>query len=83
MSVVEVDKKYRIVVTKEIRKLVPLKPNQKVYLLAAGKEIILIPIPEGLNEELNKVSGDIAWNRQIRENLEQFLLSNSLKENDE
>lgn len=83
MNIVEVDKNYRIVITKEIRKLVPLKPNQKVYLLAAGKEILLMPIPERLNEELNKLSGNVVWNRQIRENLEQFLLSNSLRKKDE
>lgn len=80
MNVVEVDKNYRIVITKEIRTLVPIKPNQKVYLLAAGKEIILMPIPENLNEELDKLSGDIIWNRKVREDLEQFLLSNTLRE---
>ena len=80
MNIVEVDKNYRIVITKEIRNLISIKPKQKVYLLAAGKEIILIPIPEDLNAELDKLSGDIIWNRKIRENIEQFLLSNITRE---
>ncbi len=82
VNVVEVDKNYRIVITKEIRKSIPLKPKQKVYLLAAGKEIVIIPLPENINEELDKLCGDITWNREVRENLESFLTSKMLREKD-
>lgn len=79
LTIVEVDKNYRIVISKEIRKLFSIKPGQKVYLLAAGDKIILIPLPENLNEELDKLSSNIEWNRNVRENLEQFLISKAVK----
>ncbi len=75
MTIVEVDKNYRIVISKEIRKIIPLKPGQKIYLLTVGEEIVLIPLPENVDKELDKLIGDIKWNRKVREETEKFLLS--------
>lgn len=79
MTIVEVDKNYRIVITKEIRKMLSIKPGQKIYLLAAGDEIILIPLPDNVDEELDKLTSNIKWDRKVRENLEQYLLSKALE----
>ena len=76
MPIVEVDKNYRIVLTRDIRKKISIKPGQKIYLLVSGNEIILIPLPENIDEALDKLSGKIVWNRQIREDLEKYLISN-------
>lgn len=79
----EVDKNYRIVLTKEIRNILPIKPGQKIYALVSGEKIILIPLPESLDKELNALSADIKWNRKIREGLEQYLISQTReKKND-
>jgi len=75
LTIVEVDKNYRIVISKEIRKIIPIKPGQKIYLLTVGGEIILIPLPEDVNKELDKLIGDIHWNRKVREEAEKYLLS--------
>jgi len=75
---VEVDKNYRIVITKEIRKILPIKPGQKIYLLAAGDKIILFPLPDNIDEALDKLTADIIWNRNVRENLEKFIISQSV-----
>jgi AbrB family looped-hinge helix DNA binding protein len=83
LSIVEVDKNYRIVISKEIRKVFSIKPGQKVYILAAGDKIILIPLPENIDKELDKLSSDIEWNRKVRENLEQFLVSKAEKKRNE
>ena len=75
MTIVEVDKNYRIVISKEIRKIIPIKPGQKIYVLTAGEEIVLIPLPDDVNKELDKLLGDIQWNRRARDEAEKFLLS--------
>jgi len=76
MTIVEVDKNYRIVITKDIRKKISIKPGQKIYQLVSGNEIILIPLPDNIDEELDNLCGDIVWNRKIREDLEKYLISN-------
>jgi len=83
VTIVEVDKNYRIVISKEIRKMLSIKPGQKIYLLAAGDKIILMPLPGNIDEKLDKLSSDIEWNRNVRESLEQFLISKSVKNTDE
>ncbi len=79
VTLVEVDKNYKMVISEEIRKLFSIKPGQKLYLLAAGGKIILIPLSESINKELDKLISDIEWNRNVRENLEQFLTSKAVK----
>lgn len=59
--------------------MLSIKPGQKIYLLAAGDEIILIPLPDNVDEELDKLTSNIKWDRKVRENLEQYLLSKALE----
>jgi bifunctional DNA-binding transcriptional regulator/antitoxin component of YhaV-PrlF toxin-antitoxin module len=63
--------------------MLSIKPGQKVYLLAAGDKIILMPLPENIDEELDKLSSDIEWNRKVRESLEQYLISKAVEKTDE
>jgi bifunctional DNA-binding transcriptional regulator/antitoxin component of YhaV-PrlF toxin-antitoxin module len=74
MSVVEVGPKYRITIAQNIRKKVPVKVGQKVYLLARFPYMILIPIPERLDEALAKLIGDITYGREERKRAEEHLL---------
>jgi len=74
MSIVEVGPKYRVTLTHNIRKKVPVKVGQKVYLLARHPYLILIPIPEELDDALAKLIGDISYSREERKRAEEQLL---------
>lgn len=74
MAIVEVGPKYRVTITQEIRKKVPLKVGQKVYLQARFPYVILIPIPEKIDETLADLMGDITYDREERKQAEKQLL---------
>jgi len=74
MSVVEVGPKYRVTITQSVRKKVPVRVGQKVYLLARFPYMILIPIPEKVDEALAKLIGDIKYSREERKRAEEHLL---------
>lgn len=74
MSIVEVGPKYRVTITKDIRKRVPLRIGQKVYLLARSPYVVLVPIPERIDEALAGLIGDITYSREERGRAEEQLL---------
>ena len=74
MAIVEVGPKYRITITQDVREKVPVKVGQRVYLLARSPYVILIPIPERIDEALAELIGDITYNREERKRAEEQLL---------
>ena len=74
MSIVEVGPKYRVTSTQNVRKKIPVRVGQRVYLLARFPYLILIPIPENVDEALAKLIGDIAYSREERRRAEEQLL---------
>lgn len=74
MSIVEVSPKYRVTITQDVRKKIPVKIGQRVYLLARFPYVILIPIPERIDEALAELIGDIAYNKKERRRAEEQLL---------
>ena len=74
MSIVEVGPKYRVTITQNVRKKIPVRVGQRVYLLARFPYVILIPIPENVDEALAKLIGDIAYSREERKRAEEQLL---------
>jgi len=74
MSIVEVGPKYRVTITQDVRKKIPVRVGQRVYLLARFPYVILIPIPERVDEALAKLIGDIAYGREERKRAEEQLL---------
>jgi bifunctional DNA-binding transcriptional regulator/antitoxin component of YhaV-PrlF toxin-antitoxin module len=74
MAIVEVGPKYRVTIARNVRRRTPLKVGQKVYLLARPPYIVLIPIPEGVDEALAGLLGDITFSREERERAEEQLL---------
>jgi bifunctional DNA-binding transcriptional regulator/antitoxin component of YhaV-PrlF toxin-antitoxin module len=74
MSIVEVGPKYRVTITQDVRKKIPLKIGQKVYLLARSPYVVLIPIPERIDEALANLIGDIEYDREERKRAEKQLL---------
>ena len=73
MAIVEVGPKYRVTIAQSVHKRTPLKVGQKVYLLARPPYIILIPIPERIDEALAELIGDITFSREERERAEKQL----------
>jgi len=74
MSVVEVGPKYRVTITQNVRKKIPVKIGQRVYLLARFPYVIMIPIPESIDEALAKLIGDVTYGREERRRAEEQLL---------
>jgi len=74
MAIVEVGPKYRITITQDVREKVPVKVGQRVYLLARSPYVILIPIPERIDEALAELIGDITYSREERKRAEEKLL---------
>jgi bifunctional DNA-binding transcriptional regulator/antitoxin component of YhaV-PrlF toxin-antitoxin module len=75
MSIIEVDKRYRITLSKEIRGALGIKKGQKLYALATQKEIILIPLPDDPLKRLAELVGDVQFNREVREKAEEYIRS--------
>jgi bifunctional DNA-binding transcriptional regulator/antitoxin component of YhaV-PrlF toxin-antitoxin module len=74
MAIVEVGSKYRVTIARNVRRKTPLKVGQKVYLSARPPYIVLIPIPENVDEALAELLGDITFSREERERAEEQLL---------
>jgi bifunctional DNA-binding transcriptional regulator/antitoxin component of YhaV-PrlF toxin-antitoxin module len=74
MSIVEIGPKYRVTITQVIRRKIPVSVGQRVYLLARSPYMILIPIPENVDEFLANLIGDITYNREERRRAEEHLL---------
>ncbi|MBC7131361.1 AbrB/MazE/SpoVT family DNA-binding domain-containing protein, partial [Candidatus Bathyarchaeota archaeon] len=71
MAIVEVGPKFRVTITKSVRRKTPLKVGQKVYLLARPPYIVLIPIPDRVDEALAELIGDITFSREERKRAEE------------
>lgn len=74
MSIVEVGPKYRVTITQAVRKRIPVKIGQRVYLLARFPYVIIIPIPERIDEALAELIGDVTYSREERKRAEEQLL---------
>jgi bifunctional DNA-binding transcriptional regulator/antitoxin component of YhaV-PrlF toxin-antitoxin module len=74
VAIVEVGPKYRVTITQGVRRKTPLRVGQKVYLLARPPYIVLIPIPDDVDEALAEILGDIAYSREERKRAEEQLL---------
>ena len=74
MSIVEVGPKYRVTITQDVRRKIPVRVGQRVYLLARFPYVILIPIPDRIDESLAELIGDIAYSREERKKAGEHLL---------
>jgi len=74
LSIVEVGPKYRVTITQDVRKKIPVRVGQRVYLLARFPYVILIPIPENVDDSLAELIGDITYSREERKKAEEHLL---------
>ena len=74
MAIVKVGLKHRFKITQSVRRKTSLKVGQKVYLLARTPHIVLIPIPDNVDEALAEILGDIAYSKGERKRANERLL---------
>lgn len=73
-SLVEVDSRHRVTLTTDVRKHVEVRKGQPVYVLPKGDSFIVIPLNDDVDQELQKLVGDIKFDRTARKKAEAFLL---------
>ncbi|MEM2912319.1 MAG: AbrB/MazE/SpoVT family DNA-binding domain-containing protein [Candidatus Bathyarchaeia archaeon] len=78
MAIVEVGPKFRVTIARSVRRQTPLRVGQKVYLLARPPYIVLIPIPDRVDEALAELIGDITFSRDERKRAEEQLLKEAI-----
>jgi bifunctional DNA-binding transcriptional regulator/antitoxin component of YhaV-PrlF toxin-antitoxin module len=74
MSLVEVDSRYRVTLTTDVRKHIEVRKGQRVYVLPKGDSFIVIPLSEEVDFQLHKLIGDVKFTRAARRRAETFLL---------
>jgi bifunctional DNA-binding transcriptional regulator/antitoxin component of YhaV-PrlF toxin-antitoxin module len=74
MSLVEIDSRYRVTLTTDVRKSVTVRKGQRVYVLPKGDSFVVIPISEDVDSELDRLIGDVKFTRAVRQRAENFLL---------
>lgn len=70
--------KFRVTIARSVRRQTPLRVGQKVYLLARPPYIVLIPIPDRVDEALAELIGDITFSRDERKRAEEQLLKEAI-----
>jgi bifunctional DNA-binding transcriptional regulator/antitoxin component of YhaV-PrlF toxin-antitoxin module len=73
MSLVEIDSRYRVTLTTDVRKHVGVRKGQEVYVLPEGDSFIVIPLTEDIDSGLHKLIGDVKFTRVARRKTETFL----------
>ncbi len=73
MSLVEVDSRYRVTLTSDVRRFVGVKKGQRVYVVPRGDAFVVIPLKEDIDAELHKLIGDVKFDRAARRKAEAFL----------
>lgn len=74
MAIVELDKRHRVTLPKEVRKHFKVVEGQKFYLVPYGNDLIMKPVPKDPSKELSKIVGDFQFSRRDRKKAEKWLL---------
>ncbi len=74
MSLVEVDSRYRVTLTSDVRRFVGVRKGQRVYVVPRGETFVVIPLKEDIDAELHRLIGDVKFDRVARRKAEVFLL---------
>ncbi len=74
MSLVEVDSRYRVTLTSDVRRFVGVRKGQSVYVVPRGDAFVVIPLKEDIDAELHKLIGNVKFDKAARRKAEAFLL---------
>lgn len=73
MSLVKVDQEYRITLTSKLRKAVRVQKGQYVYILSRGDNFVIIPIDEEIDNQLQKLIGNVKFDKAAKKKTQAFL----------
>ncbi len=74
MAIVELDKRHRVTLPKEVRKRFRVVEGQKFFLVPYGDDLIMKPVPKDPSKELSKIVGDFSFGKDERKKAEKWLL---------
>jgi len=74
MTLSEIDSRYRVTLTSDVRKYLEVRKGQWVYVVPKGDSFIVIPLGEEDDSELQRLIGDVKFTRAVRRKAEAFLL---------
>jgi bifunctional DNA-binding transcriptional regulator/antitoxin component of YhaV-PrlF toxin-antitoxin module len=74
MALVEVDDRHRLTIPRGVRERFRIMRGQKFYLVPAGDELILKPIPEDPSKQLSNLIGNFRFDRRARRKAEKWLI---------
>jgi len=60
--------------TANVRKFIDIRKGQQVYVVPKGDSFVVIPLGGEIDSELQKLMGDIKFDRAARRKAEAFLL---------
>ena len=79
LETVRVSDKYRVVITEDVRKAVPVTVGQEVLEIPLGDAILIVPLPKDPDTILKKYLGDVRFSRKARENAENLMMAQAEK----
>ena len=79
MAIVELDKRHRVTLPKEVRKRFRVAEGQKFFLVPYGDDLIMKPVPKDPSKELSRIVGAFQFTRRDRKKAEKWLLQETAK----
>jgi bifunctional DNA-binding transcriptional regulator/antitoxin component of YhaV-PrlF toxin-antitoxin module len=73
MSLVEIDERFRVTLTKEVRESFKVVKGQKLYVISAGDTLIIKKVPDDIPKKLEKIIGKLTLDRSARRKAEEWL----------
>ncbi|MDG7001257.1 MAG: AbrB/MazE/SpoVT family DNA-binding domain-containing protein [Nitrososphaerota archaeon] len=70
----ELDKRHRVTLPKEVRKRFRMVEGQKFFLVPYGDDLIMKPVPKDPSKEMSKIIGDFQFSKKDRKKAEKWLL---------
>lgn len=74
MSLLEVDPRFRVTLSREIRKTFKVVKGQKLYAVPFGDGLLVKPVPMNPAERLQEIIGDFTFDREARRKAEKWFL---------
>ena len=74
MALVQLDRRYRLTLPKEVRERFRIVEGQKFFLVPYGDDLIMKAVPKDLSKEMSKIIGDFRFNKKDRNKAKKWLL---------
>ena len=74
MALIQLDRRYRLTLPKEVRERFRIVEGQKFFLVPYGDDLIMKAVPKDPSNEMSKIIGDLQFNKKVRKKAEKWLL---------